>query len=224
LRWIETTSAARGVALHALGAGLGGRGGAEVLAPGDRAHAEGLGHGHHLRPDAAQAHQPEGLAVQARADGLLPAPLAHVRGFGRQVAQGGQDQGPGQLHGGNAAAAGAADQDAQLAGRLQVDGGVAHARRGQQPQARQPRQHLAGERRALAQGHHHGEGLQGLGHRVRVAQHAREALHAHALGQALPIGVVQRDVLVVVQQGDADHGRSLALQWETGPRRPSRAG
>src|SRR5215204_1430218 len=57
--------------------GLGALGG-EILAPGQDLHAEGAPDRRHARPELATHEDRERLAVQRRADGLLPAALAHA--------------------------------------------------------------------------------------------------------------------------------------------------
>jgi hypothetical protein len=87
--------------------------GAEVPAPGDGLHAERLADLGHPGAETAETQQAERLPLQHGAHTRLPAALADVARFGRQVPDRGEDQRPGELRrGGGVGVSGMADHDA----------------------------------------------------------------------------------------------------------------
>jgi hypothetical protein len=120
-----------------------------------------------------------------------------------------QDQAEGDAGGGAADAAGAADRDAALGAGLQVDGGVAGAGGDQEFQVGQAFDDLAGERGALAHHLDDGEALQGLDDRIVIAQGRAEDLDVDVLGDRGPIGKREGNVLIVVENGGANHTHGL---------------
>jgi hypothetical protein len=97
---------------------------------------------------------------------VLPAAVAHPPVLRGHVPDEGEDQRPGQLRGGRAAAAGAAHRDAGRGRGRYVDRRVAHPGGDEQPQVRQQPEPLGGERRPLAHRDDHVERPQ-LGRQVR---------------------------------------------------------
>ena len=132
---------------------LGGLLGGQVLAPGDRLHAEGDADARHRAAEPAEAEAANGLAGHAVADTGLPAALAHERVVLGDTPGRAEDEAPGELGGVLIAAArpaGAAHGDPASLQRLHVERGVAHPGGDQQLQLWQLVDDLLGEHGALA--------------------------------------------------------------------------
>ena len=194
-----------------LGRGLGRARGAEVRAPCDHVHPEGVRDRHHRRADPPEADEAERLLVQLGAERVLPPAGADPRVLGRDRAHQRKDQRPGELDGVTRAPPRPAHDDATASGGVEVDRGVAHAGRHQQAQVGQPFEARGVETRALA---HRDDDL-GAGERrdqgVVAVERLVERLHVAAAPQVLPRARRERDPLVVVEDHDADrlaHGGS----------------
>ncbi len=96
------------------------------MAPGDDLHAEGLADRRDLRAEPTEPEKAERLALEPRPDRGLPLALAHGTILARDVAGKSEDEAPGQLGGRVRQHVRAADGNAVLARRLEVDGGIAH--------------------------------------------------------------------------------------------------
>jgi hypothetical protein len=151
----------------------------QVLAPGHHLHAERPADVGHLTALVTEADDAEPLAVQAGADGPLPAAAeAERRAAGPpgllqplvllgDVPEQREDQAPGQLGRGRAGAAGAAHGHPPVSRGRDIDGGVAHARGDQQPQPRQLAERTGVEGRAFPHRHDYIVRLQGADQRFR---------------------------------------------------------
>ena len=156
---------------HQGGADFGGARGGEILAPGDHLHLEGAADLGDPRAQRRRARRrPSVLPFRPSPTAHLPAAFARRAVLGRDTAEEGEDQSPRQLGRRVGKPGGAADHDLALGRRCDVDRGVAHARRDQELQPREPFEQRARKRRALAHGHHRVEVGEPLGHRLRVAQ------------------------------------------------------
>ena len=189
----------------------------QVLAPGHHLHAESPADIRHPPALVAQADHAEPLAVQAGADGPLPAAAdAERRAAGPpgqfqplvllgDVPEQRQDQAPGQLGRGRADATGAAHRDPARGGRLQVDRRVAHARGDQQPQPRQLAEPLGVEVGTLPHRHYHVVRLQGTDQRLRpldmLGEHVDLAQGAHRR----PVRAGEGNLLIIIEDRDP-HG------------------
>src|SRR3954469_12486376 len=202
------------VLLDATDADLGGALVGEVLAPGDDVHAEGDADAGDLGTEPAESDDAESPAREVAADGLLPATDAHGGVLLRDVAEGREDEAPGELGGGGRLRAGAADGDAQLGGGFDVDRLVPHAGGDEQLEVGQPFEDLAPEGGALAHRDDDVEDLEAGHEGVRVGDVVVELDHLDLLRDLRPVAVVGGDALVVVQDGDAMH-----TCWCTGFRR-----
>ena len=200
------------VLVDALGAPLLGALGRQVLAPGDRLHADGGADLGDLGAEIAEPDDAERAPVEIEADGGLPAAAgAHGVELLAQVAGHGQHQADGELGGGEAAAAAvaaarAAHHHLAVGGGGHVDGGVALAGGHQQPQLGQPLEQRARHRHALAHHAHHVEVGQRAGGGVDIVEALVEHHHLVVLLQARPVGHAQGDILVIVEYGYRDHG------------------
>jgi hypothetical protein len=196
--------------------------GVEVLTPCDRSHAECLSDLRDLRPEPAQPQETEGLAVQPRADGDLPAASAHRTRLVDQVPSGTEDQRPGVLRGGVGEISRSAHGDAELARGPDIDGGVDRARADKELEAGEPRQHLGRERSAFPHGNEHVETGQPPDNLVGIRERPGKN---HYLGvQGLPVGEARRDVLVVIEDRDlhsGSHVEWLRSRYASGPLSPS---
>ena len=128
------------------------RSSSEVLAPSDDFHAKGVAHGGDLRAEATEAQDAQDFAVDAKADGGLPATSAEGGLLFWDVAEHGEDDAPGEFGGGVAQATGAADEDAEVSGGLDIDGGVAGPGGDQQLEVGELLEEGTGEGSALAHG------------------------------------------------------------------------
>ncbi len=182
---------------HAGGLGALGR---QVRAPGRHVHAEGLADPRDPAAGLAEAEQAESAPVQVGAEGALPrAPLAQGGVLRDDLPGQAEDQGPGEFDRGFGVAGRPAHGDTVPGGRLKVDGGVSHAGGDEECEARQPREHLLRERRALA---HRDDDLavaDRVGQVVGGGEVLRERSDVHRAGEAGPVGGRQRHVLVVVE-------------------------
>jgi hypothetical protein len=101
--------------------------------------------------------------------------------------------------------AGAAHRDAGVGRGLDVDRGVARAGGDEQPEVRQPLEHLPREGGALPHGDDDVEGREPGDECVLVGDVVAELDDFRRLGQERPVGAGGRDGLVVVEHGDAQH-------------------
>ena len=99
-------------------------------------------------------------------------------------------------------AAGAADENTLRRRAVEIDRRVVHPGRDEQPQPRQPREHIAGERRPLAHGNDDVERLEPLDDFVRVAQMVGERLRLDVRRESRP--EPGRDPLVIIEDRDPD--------------------
>ncbi len=106
--------------------------GREVLTPGNHIHLKRLAYGRHLRAQAAQAHQPQSFALQPQSRGDLPLPVAGGLILAWDTTHQAQNETPGKLRRRIAQPCGAADDDAAIASRLQINRSIAHRRRNEQ--------------------------------------------------------------------------------------------
>ena len=187
--------------------GLGALGG-EILAPGQDLHAEGAPDRRHARPEPAEPEDRERPAVQRRADGLLPAALAHALVLLRDVPHQRQDQPPGELRRRvlRIAAAGVRDRDAALLRGRKVEGAVVRPGHDDELQGRQALDQRARHRHALAQEADDVE----VGKRAcRLILGRKVAVEDDELAigrKRAPVGHRHGDALVVVEDRDACHG------------------
>src|SRR5881628_2505295 len=190
---------------HERRADLGRARGREVLAPRDHLHLEREADPGHARAQPAEPDDAERLAVQPEPAAHLPAALAGRAVFGGDAAEEREGEPPRQLGRRVGQPRGAAHRDLALAGRGHVDRRVAHARRHQELEPRQPLEERAGKRRALAHRDHRVEVSQPLGDRVRIAQMIGEDDDVGAGWQARPVGHATGDVLIVIEDRDSGH-------------------
>ncbi len=172
----------------------------QVGAPRLHVHTERLGDHRHLVAELAETNDAERFALDILPDGHLPGFAGfHAGVLETDLAGELEHQADGKTRGGIPDIAGAADGDAALFRRLQVEGCVTHARGQQQFQFRQRREHLTGERRALAHGAddleilQSADGISGAGE--RLVEHGE----VDAIADRSPVGQFQRNILIVVE-------------------------
>ena len=182
----------------------------QVRAPGDDPHAERLGDGCDALAELAEAQRAERLAFHIVSHGDLPRrPGFHAGVLEADAAGQFQHQADGDRGCRVAEAAGAADRNAALGRRLDVEGIVAGAGGDQELQVGQRLDHLAREGGALAHADDDGEALQRLDRRVGASERLVEHGDVDVFGDRRPVGKFQRDVLIIVEDGCLDHTHEL---------------
>ncbi len=190
--------------------------GGEVLAPGDDLHAHRLGDLGHPGAKPAEPDHAERLALDVGAERALPegAPL-HALALLADMAGEFQHQADGDGRGRAADGGGAAGDDAALARRHDVEHPVARAGRDDQAQIGQRLDQFPWKAGPLAREHDHVE----AGKRARDLLDAAERPVEHGeldlAGEALPVGHLEGDVLVVVE--DRAAMEVLGLWHRIGP-------
>src|SRR6185503_13543589 len=146
----------------------------------------------------------------------MPSPRSHVALALRQPARRGDDQAPGQLHGGEPSTGGAciAHRNSALLQRRGIEARRARAGEAHELEIGQLVDQRAAERRALA---HQADDVEGLELLSRVGQRLVENLNLRAR-QRLPVGVLEREPLVVVEHRDL-HSILMLLSLTTLPQR-----
>ena len=183
------------------------RSGVEILAPGDRLHAHGGADPADLCAEIAEADEPKRLALEVKAERRLPAAAgAHRLELLAQMARQAKHQGDRDLGRRPARATRAADRDVVGLGGLQVDGGVALARGDQQLEVGELVEQRALEGRALAHDADHLEGGERAGGGFHIGQALVEDDDAVGLLELRPVGDAEGHVLIVVEDGNGDHG------------------
>ena len=190
------------VLVHQRGAALAGAFCGEVLAPRDDVHIKGSGDTRHQRADMTQPQQSDGLAPQAHADSGAPLAFPRKPVFQGNLPHDAKNQAPGQLRRPLARAVGAADGDAQVSCRLDVERGVSPPGGDQQAKVGQALQQRALEGSALPHTHYGVEAGQTLSQGILAGQVVAEKSDFGAGGQLRPIGQAFGDALVVVKNGD----------------------
>ena len=193
----------------------------EVLAPGDRGHAERLADPGQPAAEPAEAHHAERSTGQIAAEADLPAACPHRGGLGQEAARQRQDQRHRELRGGVSGRPGAAHRDAEALRRSDVDRSVARAGRDQAAQVRQPLQQCSRKRRALAHDADDLERCQAGDQPVGIVQMIVEERHLDALRQHRPVGRALRDLLIVVEDRyPCHHASSLVAARKAAERAP----
>ena len=186
-------------------AGLGAAPLGQVGAPGGDFHAERLADRRDLAAETAQPDHAERLAAKPGADGALPSPVPDRAVLEGERPGGRQDQPPGQLGRRIAERRRAADDDAALPRRADVDRQVAHPAGQQQFELRQLLELGARERRALPHRADDLEPAEGARDRVLPADTGVEDLDLDLAGQDRPIGHAERAALIVVDDRATFH-------------------
>ena len=172
----------------------------EVLAPGDHLHAERLGDVGGTGAELAEPEHAERHAFEVGPDGRLPhCAGVQPRVLVADVAGQFEHQPDGDAGGRAAERAGAADRDAARLGRLGVDRGVARAGGDQELELGQRLDHLLRKAGALA---HRDDDLEILKRRddlVRAAEMLLEDLDVDLALELRPVGDLEDDVLIVVE-------------------------
>src|SRR5579862_3284461 len=202
------------VLLDALDPLRGGLLGGQVLAPGDRLHAEGEADPADRAAEPAETQEAQRLAGDAVADAGLPAALAHQRVIFRDAAGRPENEPPSQLGGVLVAASrtpGPAHRDAAVLQRRHVERRIAHAGVKQQLKLRQAIDNPPRKRGALA---HRRDDL-AVGERAHhvILVGERKALDGDldaARPHRRPIRHVERDALVIVQNAEP-HRKNLLV-------------
>ena len=120
---------------------------------------------------------------------------------------------------GTAHDAGAADGNAALAARFDIERVIAGAGGDQELQVGEGFDNLAREGGAFAHADDDREALQGLDRFVLAGEGFVEHLDLDVLGDPRPVGECQRHILVIVENSGPNHAQVLSLR----PERPGRA-
>ena len=176
----------------------------QVLAPGDDVHAKRQSNARDLAADVAQAQHAEDSSREFLADRRLPPTGANRVGFLHEVTVAGKDQCPGQFDGGSCAIAGVGHADAALLRGRHVNRGVARAGGGNQLEAGQALDDRARQRCALSHHANHVKGLESFHDPIVTRHMIGEYGDVGAARHRRPIRRAERNVLVVVEDGDLE--------------------
>ncbi len=192
--------------------------GGEVLAPGDHLHPERLRDLGDALPELAQAEHAERQSFEVEADGRLP---AHARLHARVLvadAPGELEHEPdGDARGRTADGRGPAHHHVALLGGGDIDRSIAHAGGDEELEIRELLDHRARKSGALAHGADDLEALQRLDHVIGVAEMLAEHLDLEVLCDLRPIGRLEGNVLVVVEDRATGHD---GFPWFAEGKRP----
>src|SRR5262249_40943092 len=174
-------------------------------------HAEREAASRILRANIAKAENAERLTVETVTHRELPAAGAQMGVFQCDLTRARKDESPGHLDGGPCIVPRMRHDDTSLGRGLYIDGRVARTGRCDQLQSRQALDDCPGQRCALAHDADHIERQEALDNLIGFGQMVIEDRDHGATGERRPVGHLQRHVLIIVQDGYADH--YLAPRW-----------
>lgn len=195
---------------------------AQVRAPRDDIHTEGRPDARHPATDPAQAQHAQHRTAELATDRRLPTAGAHRQVLVDDSPGGGQDERPGEFDRRLDVASGRAHMDAAFLSsrnvnrRIERPGGRDHLQLGE------TLDDLARQGRSLPHDAHHVEGRQPFDHRVRIGKVVVEDGDVSSGGDRRPVGHVQRDVLVVVEDRDLHRAQS-SIRRHVVEKKPSSA-